>query len=152
VPARKTVIASARVPIAKPLWLFFLTAIVFLVCLEFDSPSYAQRRNEKQLRKREVKEVKIEGNGSISTNELSSWITTRPSSWFERTLNWISSSWGRPRQYVDEAILMSDTESVSDYYRANGFLEVRVAYRLDEDPKDVAEWTRVRDKNRFLPP
>lgn len=151
-PARTTVIASSRNSLAKPLWLLYSSAIVFLICLELSSPLYAQRRNDRTTRKREVVEVKIEGNASIPTNELSSWITTRPSSWIERTLHWINSSWGRPRQYVDEAILMSDTESVSDYYRAKGFLEVRVSYRLDEDKEDVAEWSRVRDANRFLPP
>lgn len=148
-PARTSVIASTRIPCVRP---FFSLSLILILLVSVADTSFAQRRNERQLRKREVSEVTVEGNKSISTNVLSEWITTRHASWFERALNKISSSWGRPRQFVDEAIIMSDTESLSDYYHAKGFLEVRVGFRFDENQADVAEWNRIRDLNRFLPP
>lgn len=147
---RQTAHTPRRALLTKPFWLAFF-ALNFLLLL----PPCAQgqrRANEKQLRKREVVDVRIEGNQHIPTNELSFWVTTRPSWWFDRSLNFLVSSLGRPRQYVDDAMIASDTESLSEYYRANGYLEVRITARFDENPGDAAEWIRIRDLNRFRTP
>lgn len=150
-PARRTVVAFISTFIAKPLLLSAVIGFLLAACLCTTSTSYAQRKTDKLLRKREVYKVAIEGNENISTNKLSEWINTRESWWGERFLNSFT-PFGRPRQYVDDAIIASDTESISDYYKANGYLEVRVSFRFDENQQDAAEWSRIRDKNRFLPP
>ena len=105
-----------------------------------------------KIRRLEVSEIRFEGDSSIPSLELESIIATRTSSWFERFLNGISSSFGTPRQYIDKTTLDDDTLRIFVYYRNKGFFDVRVKDTVYESKESAAAWEKVYNHNKFLPP
>ncbi|MDP4229480.1 MAG: BamA/TamA family outer membrane protein [Bacteroidota bacterium] len=127
-----------------------LIAISLLLC---PSLGNAQRPPElEKIRKREISEIRFEGNNNISSLELESIIATRTSSGGERILNWLNSDWGTPQQFVDEGVLAEDTTRIFVYYRSRGYFDAHIGYSLHESVVSAEQWQKVYDKNKFLPP
>ncbi|MEP7235638.1 MAG: BamA/TamA family outer membrane protein [Ignavibacteriota bacterium] len=137
-----------RTPGSYSILCYFLFA--FFLCA---GTAEAQRPPDIQkIRKQEVSVIRFEGDSAISPIELESIIATRTSSWFERSLNAISSSFGTPRQFVDPIKLDEDTLRLYVYYRNHGFFDARVRSRISESTTDAAEWQKIYDRNQFVAP
>ena len=103
-------------------------------------------------KKREVADIRFEGDSNISGLELQSIIATRTSEPVGRFLNSISSVLGTPRQYIDEAALAEDTIRIFVYLRDRGFFDAHVSYTLHESAESSKDWDSVSRRNSFLPP
>ena len=131
----------------------FATTIVIVVALLLLSATIvpAQQIDQNRLRKREIVDVRIEGNKNFSSAELLSIIATRPSGRLEKFLYSIYSGWGIPAQIVDETVQSHDTLVIFSYYRDHGYLEAKVNYTIRESPESVERWQKAYDENRLLP-
>ncbi len=134
-------------PMKPTLILFLLGALLCPLTLKAQQPPGMDK-----IRKREIAEVRFEGDSNISDIELASIIATHPSDVAGRLINSIVSSFGTPRQFIDEATLDEDTIRIFVYYRNRGFFDAKVRYELHESKKSVLAWQKINDQNKFLPP
>jgi len=133
----------------RPVSCFIIILLGALLCL---SQASAQRTPVlEKIRKKEVTVIRFEGDSAISSLELESIIATRTSGWFERSLNWINSSWGTPRQFIDESTLAYDTIRIFAYYRNRGFFDVRVSDTTIESKESADAWQKIYNRNPHLP-
>ncbi|MFI5262990.1 MAG: outer membrane protein assembly factor [Candidatus Kapaibacterium sp.] len=136
----------------RPLRPVSILLIVILGVFLCSLPALAQRTPDlEKIRKREIAVIRFEGDSTIPPLELESIIATRTSSWFERTLNGISSGWGTPRQFIDESILADDTMRIFVYYRNRGYFDVRVNDTSFESKESADAWQKVYSRNPRLP-
>jgi outer membrane protein insertion porin family len=82
----------------------------------------------------ELTSISFEGNQSISSSELEEAILSEETPWwFWKFLNSISSSIGREAVYFDSSKIPTDIESLTEYYKANGFFEAEFGYSYEVD-------------------
>ncbi len=115
----------------------------------------AQRSPDmEKIRRREIVDVRFEGDSNISALELQSIIATRPSNLIEYTLNGITSDWGSPHQFVDENNLAEDTLRIFVYYRSRGYFDakVSVSYLEHQSKASLDAFSKVEARNNLLPP
>ncbi|HYM20798.1 MAG TPA: BamA/TamA family outer membrane protein [Candidatus Kapabacteria bacterium] len=138
---------SARSRLPHPLQLFpKLLFIVLLVAVA--GPSFGQSFIElEKNRKREIVDVRFEGNRSLSTPELQSIVATQAPSWLSG-LSFLSSSLGP--QLVDPEVQGEDTVRLFVYYRNRGFLDAHVSCAYRDVPSTVEAWQNVVKHNALL--
>ncbi len=99
----------------KILKLFFLLFILNAILYSQDAEEY------------ELSAILFHGNRNIATSELENVIQSKETpGWFLKFLHSIYENIGRPPSYFDTALIPIDVEALKNYYRDNGFFEIKV--------------------------
>ncbi len=88
----------------------------------------------------ELSAILFHGNHSIPTSELVNVIRSKATpGWILKTLHNIYENIGSPPSYFDSTLIQGDIESLKNYYRDNGFFEIKVIpdYYLVNDGERV---------------
>lgn len=109
------------------------TKLIFILFLFLFTKPFAQESDEYEL-----KNILIHGNHSLPTSDLLGVIGSRETpNWFYKFLNSIWDNIGRPPSYFDSTKVPGDIKALENYYRDNGFFEVKVTtgYEFDRENK-----------------
>lgn len=100
----------------------------------------------------ELVSVQFHGNKTLPTSDLSTIISSRETpNWFFRFLHSIWDNIGKPPTYFDSTKIPGDIKSLDEYYRDNGFFEVKVHtnYSLNEKEKEATLVFDIQEGPRF---
>lgn len=116
---------------------YFTLIMLMCCCCLISSPHVLAQKQQPQQTEFELTSIYFEGNSSIESSKLSDVIVSRETpNWLFKLANKISESLGSKPQYFDSLKIPDDMKALNNYYKDNGFFEVKVKYRYETDRDD----------------
>ena len=101
---------------------------IILFCILFSFSVSAQKGEQFEL-----KSIVFEGNNGVSSGTLKGIISSKETPmWLWKFLNSFTSL-GNPPSYFDSTTIPVDHEAMKEFYEANGYFKVSIAYKIEID-------------------